>query len=34
VIYGVLIGLLGTAASFAPMIADISHWFRTGLIRI
>ena len=26
-IYGVLIGLLGTAPSFAPMIADISHWF-------
>jgi len=25
--YGVLIGLLGTASTFAPLIADISHWF-------
>ena len=25
--YGVLIGFLGTAATFAPLIADISHWF-------
>ncbi|MBS0641674.1 MAG: MFS transporter [Proteobacteria bacterium] len=25
--YSVLIGLLGTAATFAPLLADISHWF-------
>ncbi len=25
--YGVFIGLLGTAATFAPLLADISHWF-------
>ncbi len=24
---GVFIGLLGTAATFAPLVADISHWF-------
>ena len=30
---GLLIGLLGTSASFAPLVADISHWFdrRRGL---
>jgi MFS family permease len=26
-IYGVLIGLLGAATTFAPLMADISHWF-------
>ena len=26
-IQGVLIGLLGTSATFGPLIADISHWF-------
>jgi MFS family permease len=26
-IYGVLIGLTGTATTFAPLMADISHWF-------
>jgi MFS family permease len=25
--YGVLIGLLGTAATFVPLLADVSHWF-------
>ncbi|MFA7439306.1 MFS transporter [Castellaniella sp.] len=25
--HGVLIGLLGTSAMFAPMVADASHWF-------
>lgn len=25
--HGLLIGLLGTSASFAPLVADISHWF-------
>ncbi len=25
--YGVLIGLLGCAATFVPLIADVSHWF-------
>ena len=25
--HGVLIGLLGSSASFGPMLADISHWF-------
>ncbi len=31
--HGLLIGLLGTSASFAPLVADISHWFyrRRGL---
>jgi len=24
---GVLIGLLGTSATFAPLVADVSHWF-------
>ncbi len=27
VISGVLIGLLGTSATFVPLLADISHWF-------
>jgi predicted MFS family arabinose efflux permease len=27
-VHGVLIGFLGGAAMFAPMIADVSHWFR------
>jgi MFS family permease len=27
IIHGVLIGLLGSAASFSPLIADISFWF-------
>ena len=26
-VYGLLIGLTGTAATFAPLMADISHWF-------
>lgn len=26
-IYGLLIGLTGTATTFAPLMADISHWF-------
>ena len=26
-VYGILIGLTGTAATFAPLMADISHWF-------
>ena len=26
-VYGLLIGLLGSSVSFGPMIADISHWF-------
>ena len=26
-IHGVLIGLLGSSATFAPLLADISHWF-------
>jgi MFS family permease len=25
--HGILIGLLGTSATFGPLIADISHWF-------
>jgi MFS family permease len=25
--YGLLIGAFGTAATFAPLLADISHWF-------
>ncbi len=31
--HGLIIGLLGTSASFAPLVADISHWFtrRRGL---
>jgi MFS family permease len=33
VVHGVLIGLLGSSATFGPVIADISHWFtrRRGL---
>ena len=27
VVYGVLIGMFGTAATFAPLMADISKWF-------
>ncbi len=27
VVYGVLIGMCGTAATFAPLMADISKWF-------
>jgi MFS family permease len=27
VVYGVFIGLFGTAATFVPLMADISHWF-------
>ena len=32
-LHGVLIGLLGSSATFGPVIADISHWFarRRGL---
>jgi MFS family permease len=32
-IHGVVIGFLGTAATFGPLVADISHWFtrRRGL---
>ena len=32
-VHGVLIGFLGCSATFAPLIADISHWFhrRRGL---
>jgi MFS family permease len=26
-VHGVLIGLLGSSATFSPLIADISHWF-------
>ncbi|HMB09004.1 MFS transporter [Saliniramus sp.] len=26
--HGILIGLLGSSASFGPLIAEISHWFR------
>jgi MFS family permease len=26
--YGLLIGFLGSSATFGPVIADISHWFR------
>ncbi len=26
-VLGLLIGLLGTSATFAPIVADISHWF-------
>ncbi len=31
--HGVLVGLLGTSATFGPLVADISHWFtrRRGL---
>lgn len=25
--HGLLVGLLGTSATFAPLVADISHWF-------
>jgi MFS family permease len=25
--YGLVIGLLGSSATFAPLVADISHWF-------
>jgi MFS family permease len=33
IVHGLLIGLLGSSASFGPVIADISHWFdrRRGL---
>jgi MFS family permease len=33
VLHGVLIGMLGTSASFGPLMADVSHWFvrRRGL---
>ncbi|HXT82516.1 MAG TPA: MFS transporter [Acetobacteraceae bacterium] len=27
VYYGVLVGMFGTAATFVPLLADISHWF-------
>ncbi|HVZ08414.1 MFS transporter [Rhodopila sp.] len=27
IVYGVLIGLLGAGSTFAPLMADISHWF-------
>jgi MFS family permease len=27
ILHGVLIGLLGSASSFGPLIAEISHWF-------
>ena len=26
-VYGLLIGMFGTAATFVPLLADISHWF-------
>ena len=26
-LHGLIIGFLGTSASFAPLVADISHWF-------
>lgn len=26
-VHGILIGLLGSSATFSPLIADISHWF-------
>jgi len=26
-IYGVLIGMFGAAATFVPLLADVSHWF-------
>jgi MFS family permease len=26
-VHGVLIGLLGSSATFAPLVADVSHWF-------
>ena len=33
IVHGVIVGLLGTSASFGPLVADISHWFtrRRGL---
>ena len=33
---GLLIGALGSAATFAPLVADISHWFtrRRGIAEI
>jgi MFS family permease len=33
IIHGVIVGLLGTSATFGPLVADISHWFtrRRGL---
>jgi len=33
VLHGVMVGLLGTSATFGPLVADISHWFtrRRGL---
>jgi MFS family permease len=27
IVYGLLVGCFGTAATFVPLIADISHWF-------
>lgn len=27
IVHGVLIGMLGSSASFGPLLADISHWF-------
>ena len=24
---GLLVGLLGSASTFAPLVADVSHWF-------
>ena len=26
-VHGILIGFLGSSASFSPLLADISHWF-------
>ena len=33
IVHGIVIGLLGTSATFGPLVADISHWFtrRRGL---
>ena len=33
IVHGVIVGLLGTSATFGPLVADISHWFtrRRGL---
>ncbi|HEY8383999.1 MAG TPA: MFS transporter [Microvirga sp.] len=28
VVHGLLIGLLGSSATFSPLLADITHWFR------
>ena len=30
-VYGLLVGGCGTAATFAPLMADISHWFEKGV---